>query len=125
MQDIVAPLAKSNTTLVAVTPEISAQTLPIIETHKLGFDVLSDPGNDYAAKLGLRFALPPELKSIYSGFGLDFKAWNGDDSWTLPMPARIVVDASGIVRATNVDPDYTRRPEPQKTVDDVAAMVRQ
>jgi hypothetical protein len=38
------------------------------------------------------------------------------------MPARFVVDRGGIVRAADVDPDYERRPEPQKTVDDVEAL---
>ena len=35
------------------------------------------------------------------------------------MPTRLVVDDNGIVRATDIDPDYTRRPERQKTLDDV------
>ena len=38
------------------------------------------------------------------------------------MPGRFVVDSGGIVRAADVDPDYERRPEPQKTVDDVKAL---
>jgi hypothetical protein len=38
------------------------------------------------------------------------------------MPGRFVIDASGVVRATDVDPDYTHRPEPQKTLDDLAAL---
>ena len=43
-------------------------------------------------------------------------------SWTLPVPARLVVDTAGIVRVVDADPDHTRRPEPQKTLDDVAAL---
>lgn len=124
MQDIVEPLAKMNATLVALTPELPAHSLSIIEAQKLSFELLSDPGNTYAAQLGLRFPVPAELKTIYSGFGINLSACNGDDSWTLPMPARIVVDSSGKVRATDVDPDYTHRPEPQKTLDDVAALAR-
>jgi len=38
------------------------------------------------------------------------------------MPARFVIDASGIVRAVDVDPDYRYRPEPEKTVEDVKAL---
>jgi hypothetical protein len=33
-----------------------------------------------------------------------------------------VIDPRGIVRAADVDPDYERRPEPQKTVGDVKAL---
>ncbi len=84
--------------------------------------MLSDPGNAYAAELGLRFQVPPEVQEIYGGFGIDLPKVNGDDSWTLPIPARLVVDAGGIVRAADIDVDYTRRPEPDKTVADVAAL---
>ena len=81
--------------------------------------MLSDRGNEYAAKLGLRFKLPDDLKQVYLSFGNDLAIRNGEDSWTLPMPARFVIDASGIVRAVDVDPDYRYRPEPEKTVEDV------
>lgn len=91
----------------------------MIESHKLDFDILSDPGNAYAASLGLRFDLPAELQEIYRGFGIDLAAFSGESSWTLPMPGRIVVDRHGIVRATDVDPDYTVRPEPEATLREV------
>ena|SRR6516165_1233087 len=92
------------------------------EKQGITFDLLSDPGNDYAAKLGLRFKLPDDLKSVYLDFGIDLVAHNGESSWTLPMPGRFVVDRAGIVRAVDVDPDYQYRPEPQKTVDDIKAL---
>jgi hypothetical protein len=84
--------------------------------------ILSDPGNDYAAQLGLRFEVPADLKEIYAGFGIDLPKYNGDDSWSLPIPARIVANAGGIVRATDIDVDYTRRPEPSKVLQDVKAL---
>ncbi len=94
----------------------------MIEKHGITFDMLSDPGNAYAAELGLRFQVPPEVQEIYGGFGIDLPKVNGDDSWTLPIPARLVIDSGGIVRAADIDVDYTRRPEPDKTVADVAAL---
>ncbi len=109
-------------TLVALSPALAVHNRAVIEKNGLSFDILSDPGNAYAAQLGLRFALPPDIVAIYRGFGIDLAAFDGDDSWTLPMPARIVVDRHGIVRATDVDPDYTVRPEPEKTLRDVVAL---
>ncbi len=94
----------------------------MIEKHGIEFDMLSDPGNEYAAELGLRFEVPAEVKKIYQGFKLPMEETNGDDSWTLPMPARIVVSSDGIVRATDIDPNYTSRPEPEKTLADVKAI---
>ncbi len=84
--------------------------------------MLSDPGNAYAAELGLRFEISPDVKEIYGGFGIDLPKVNGDDSSTLPIPARLVIDSGGIVRAADIDVDYTRRPESDKTVADVAAL---
>ena len=94
----------------------------MIEKHGITFDMLSDPGNAYAAELGIRFQVPPEVQEIYNGFGIDLPKFNGDDSWTLPIPARLVVDSGGIVRAADIDVDYTRRPEPDKTLADVKAL---
>jgi peroxiredoxin len=86
------------------------------QRHKLAFDVLSDPGNRVAGEFGLTFKLPEDLRQLYAKFGTDLKKYNGDESWTLPMPARFVIDSSGTVRAADVDPDYTVRPEPAETV---------
>ncbi len=107
-----------------MSPLSPALNKTVIEKNKLGFDILSDPGNAYAAELGLRFALPADLREVYRGFGIDLPASNGDDSWTLPMPARFVIDRGGVVRAADVDPDYTVRPEPETTLAAVRALPR-
>lgn len=110
--------------MVALSPQLPAHGLAIVEKHKLGFDILSDPHNAYAAELGLRFELPAQIKPIYQGFGIDLPACNGDDSWTLPMPGRLVIDRAGIVQAVDVDPDYTVRPEPAATLEVVRGLPR-
>ena len=80
---------------------------------------MSDEGNKTAEAFGLKFGFPDYLIEVYKGFGADFKRFNGDDSWTLPMPARYVTGPDGIIRFADFDPDYTRRPEPEKTVEDL------
>lgn len=93
------------------------------EKHALGFDLLSDPGCAYAAQLGLVFTLPEDLVAVYGKLGIDLPGHSGDPTWRLPMPGRFVIDGGGTIRAVDVDPDYTRRPEPQKTLDDLDALV--
>ncbi len=61
--------------------------------------------------------LPDDLRQIYLKFGIDLPQANEDDSWMLPMPARFVIDRSGMIRSAEADPDYTRRPEPAHTVE--------
>jgi peroxiredoxin len=124
LQQVVGTLKENGATLVAITPQLAEASRSLIEKQRISFDLLSDPGNDYAAKLGLRFKLPDDLKAVYLSFGNDLAVRNAEGSWTLPMPGRFVVDREGTVRAADVDPDYQYRPEPQKTVDDVKALVQ-
>ncbi len=122
MQAIHDQFKAAGATVVAITPQLTSYSKAMTEKHGIEFDMLSDPGNAYAAELGLRFQVPDEVKKIYQGFKLPMEETNGDDSWTLPMPARIVVSSDGIVRAIDIDPNYTSRPEPEKTLEDVKAI---
>lgn len=88
----------------------------------LGLEHLRDHGNDVAKRYGLSFDLPEDLIAVYRGFGLDLAKANG--SWTLPMPARFVIDKTGMIRAADVDPDYTKRTEPSETVAALRALAR-
>ncbi len=112
LQDIIDEFAERGATLVALTPQLPEHSAAMVERHALEFDILSDPGNAYAEKLGLRFRVPDDIRDIYLSFGIDLPACNGEDSWTLPMPGRVIAGSDGIVRAVEVDPDYTVRPEP-------------
>ena len=122
MQQVTGILKELGATICAITPQLPEASRTLIEKHKITFDLLFDPGNEYAAKLGLRFKLPDDLKQAYLSFGNDLAQRNGEDSWTLAMPGRFVIDRNGIVRAADVDPDYERRPEPQQTVHDIKAL---
>ncbi len=90
--------------------------------HNLTFNILRDEENTYAHTLGLRFTLPEYLKQVYLSFPLDLARVNGDESWTLPMPARYVVSKEGRIVAADFDPDYTRRPEPDKILADLSTI---
>ena len=61
---------------------------------------------------------------MYHTLGVDLAKANGDDSWTLPMPARFVVDAAGVIRQADADPDYTVRSEPERTLEVLRALRR-
>lgn len=70
-----------------------------------------------ASEFGLVFDLPDELKTIYKSFGIDLEKFNGDTSWQLPMPARFITDSDGKIIDSQVNPDYTVRPEPTQIVE--------
>lgn len=103
-------------TLVAISPQVAAVSREFHAEKGLPFPLLSDEGNRVAARFGLVYAFPEDLRGLYRRFGIDLAAVNGDDSWTLPMPARYVIDGEGTIRYAAVDPDYTVRPEPEETL---------
>ena len=78
--------------------------------------MLCDAGNQVASGFGLTFSLPADLRQLYSDFGIDLERFNGDDSWTLPIPARFILDQQGTIINVDSDPDYTVRPEPEDIV---------
>ena len=117
MRDIVDSIKELGATLVALTPQLPELGKGLVEKHELNFDLLSDLGCDTFKDLCIDFKVPDNVKAIYGKFGIDLNATNGDDSWVLPMPGRIVVDANGIVQHSEFDPDYTHRPEPNATLE--------
>ena len=57
--------------------------------------------------------LPEQLRPIYTKLGIDIPAYNGDDTFVLPVPATYVVDSDGVIRYRFVNVDYTKRLEPE------------
>ena len=103
--------------LVVISPQVQRSARETGAEPTVTFEVLRDRGNTVARQYGIVHDLPPDLQAIYTKFNILLPTINGDGTWTLPMPARVVIDRAGIVRAVNADPDYTHRPEPSETID--------
>ncbi len=102
--------------LVVISPQLQEFTKLGAERHKLTFPILTDPGNRVGEAYGLAFRLPDDLIEVYKANGIDLTKFNGDDSWRLSMPARIVIRRGGTIASAEADPDYTHRPEPEETL---------
>ncbi len=100
--------------LVAISPQTAPNRRKSERENALSFPILSDHGNALANEFGLRFRLPDDLITVYKGFGNDLAIGNGEDSWTLPMPARYVIRTDGVIVYAEVNADYTRRPDPSE-----------
>src|SRR5262249_39295323 len=100
--------------LLTITPQSPANSRKLVADHGLSYRIASDPGNEVAARYGLRFRLPDYLSDLYQRLGVRLPAFNLDESWTLPMPARYVIDRDGQIRYADVSPDYTIRPDPSE-----------
>ena len=113
LQAAVPEFRKAGSSLVAISPQTPVNSRKSVRENKLDFPILSDTHNDVAAAFGLRFDLPDYLVELYKSLKNDLPNFNGDGSWTLPMPARYVIGQDGVIRYAEVNPDYTRRPEPE------------
>jgi len=117
LQESITEIKSLGATLLMISPQIEEHNRSLIQDKNLSFELVSDPGNRVAKKFGLVYQVPEDLKQLYLKFGINLQSSNNDDSWTLPIPARYIVDREAVIRYAEADPDYTVRPEPQHTIE--------
>lgn len=116
LQAIYDDIKAAGAELVVFSSEKKDVSKGMADKQKLTFPIVHDEGLKIARAFGLAFSLPDDLKAVYQGFGIDLPKNSGHPAWELPIPARFVIDRSGVVRAVDADPDYTVRPEPSATL---------
>ncbi len=97
----------------AEKPEVSRD---LATKQNITYPIVHDVDLAIAKAFGIAFSVPDDVKGVYQGFGIDVPKNTGMTTWELPMPARFIIDKSGVVRSAQVDPDYTVRPEPADTL---------
>lgn len=117
LADILPKINAKGAALVGISPELPDVSLGTIETHHIPFEVLSDVGNEIAKRYGLIMTVYEELHPLYTQWGIDVPAANGDDSYQLPIPATYVINRDGSIQACYVNKNYTSRMEPQAILD--------
>jgi len=116
LHDALPQIEAQGARLVGMAPETPDNAMETAERHRIHIEILSDAGNLVAERLGLVFELPEVLRPIYQKLGIDVPAYNGDDSFKLPVPATFIVGQDGIVLHAFVNADYTKRLEPSEIV---------
>lgn len=116
LHDALPEIEARGATLVGMTPESPEKALDTATRHDVAIDILSDAGNQISEQLGLMFTLPAELRALYEKIGIDLPAYNGDGSFTLPVPATYIIGRDGEIRYSFVNADYTQRMEPADIV---------
>ncbi len=114
IEDVAPRIRARGATLVAVSQQTAPNSRKSQADNNLSFPILTDKGGETAAAFGIRFRLPDDLAELYKRLKVDLSIINGEPSWTLPMPARYVIGQDGVIAYAEVNPDYTRRPEPDE-----------
>jgi peroxiredoxin len=117
LQEIDSEVRALGGRIVALTGELERYTRALHKKLNLSFDILTDPHLKTAEQFRLVFTLPEYLRELYQSFGVSLDRFHDEPEYRLPMPARYVIDAQGIIRAADVNADYTVRPEPSETVE--------
>ncbi|MGA7291379.1 MAG: redoxin domain-containing protein [Terriglobales bacterium] len=102
--------------IVVLTPELERYTRALYKKLNLPYDILTDLHLKTAEEYRLVFTLPDYLRDLYRSFGSTLDRFNDEPEYRLPMPARYVIDKQGIIRAADVNADYTIRTKPAETL---------
>lgn len=120
LQAVLKDIESHGAKLVGLSPEMPDKAMTTAERAGISIDILSDVGNRVAEQMGLVFELPQALRPVYEKFGIDIPAFNGDESFQLPIPATYIIGKDGVIVYAFVNADYTFRLEPSEIVTTLA-----
>ena len=116
LQEIHSEVRKLGAQIVVLTPELERYTRALHKKLNLSYDILTDLHQKTAEQFRLVFTLPDYLRDLYKSFGSTLDRFHDESEYRLPVPARYVIDKQGIIRAADVNSDYTIRSEPSETL---------
>lgn len=106
--------------MVAIVPDRQPFAADMKIESGVTFPILSDMDNGYAMSLNLAIWVGDEMEEFMTSIGRTLPAYQGNDSWMLPIPATFVVGRDGRIKARFVDPDYRKR----MAIDDLIAALK-
>lgn len=116
LQEMHSEVGALGAQIVVLTPELERYTRALHKKLNLAFDILTDLHLKIAEQFRLVFTLPDYLRDLYKSFGNALDRFHDEPAYRLPIPARYTIDKQGIIRAADVNADYTIRAEPSETV---------
>jgi peroxiredoxin len=124
LQEIYSDVRTLGAQIIVITPELERYTRALHKKLNLSFDILTDLHLKVAEQFRLVFTLPDYLRDLYKSFGSTLDRFNDEPEYRLPIPARYVIDKQGIIRAADVNADYTIRTEPSETLKQLRSLSR-
>lgn len=112
LEEVRPQIEARGASLVAISPQTIEGNARTRRNTKVTLPILSDKGGKIARQFGVRWHVPEMLQTLHLQCGIDLPNLHGEDSWTLPIPARFVIDPKGVIAYSEVDPDQTHRSNP-------------
>ena len=84
-------------------------------------DGFRPPGNEVSL-WDVRYSPDALNRPLYKQFGINIPAYNGDESFKLPLPATYIVRKDGVIAYGFAKADYTLRMEPAEVLAQLEAL---
>src|SRR5215471_11483211 len=94
--------------IIAIMPDRQKFNADLKVQSNVPFPILTYTDNGYALSLNLTIWVGAEIQKMMEG-RLDLPAFQGNNSWMLPIPATFVVGRDALIRGRFIDPDYRNR----------------
>jgi peroxiredoxin len=119
LQEALPELRAHSANLIVISPQRPDDALTLSEKHRLEFDVLSDTDQEVIRAFRVQYRVPEAVRKIsLEVMKNDVSQKNADGTWNLPVPATLVIDRHGVVRARQVSTNYMMsRMEPSEIVE--------
>ncbi|MBR9975168.1 MAG: AhpC/TSA family protein [Bacteroidetes bacterium] len=98
--------------IIGISPDTPQHLKESIGKHELTYSLLSDSDMEAAKQFGVAYQLDKETVDKYKGYNLDIEGASGQTHHMLPVPAVFVLDRSGRIVFSYVNPDYKVRLDP-------------
>lgn len=121
LQQNISAIKENGGNLVAISVENPDNSLTIAKKNALDFTVLSDPNLVVARKFGIVYQLSDETDETYkTKYKLDIAKRSEMTKPELPLSATYVINQEGEIIYAWLDPDFTKRAEPQTVIESLA-----
>ncbi len=122
LQKSLPQIKENGGNLVAISVENADRSMAVAKKNELNFTILSDPNLEVARAFGIVYQLSEETNEKYKGFGLDVAKYNQTEKAELPISATYVISKKGEIVYAFIEPDYTKRAEPEVIVQTLAKL---
>ncbi|MGA7261620.1 MAG: peroxiredoxin-like family protein [Stellaceae bacterium] len=103
-------------TLIALSPQARGKSCSLAGGGEPPFPILRDSGFKIAACYRIAFTVPQQFRAAYLALGYPNSTKTRSKGWVLPIPATYLLDSTGLVVLSYLDPDYTTRLDPAEVI---------
>ena len=109
-------IARLGASLVAISPYTDAALTAPDRHDTAAFPILTDRDGRVALRYRIALTIPQRYRAAYVELGLPKAMTIGPNGWRVPIPATYVIDTSGLIVLSYLDPDHTTRLEPAQII---------